>query len=143
MNGWLADSRQGNYALEGLDRNVWKDGKDLLVVTPDTLVGDSFTRFLRKPLTVLCHKLWGGRRVPTDVEGNIHVYEEKIVMRAADMVGTAIASLLPVLAVVVLYCVREMPTRLGMVALFTLLFSLALMATTKAKRIEIFAATAA
>lgn len=91
----------------------------------------------------LCHKVLSGRRWPADVEGSIYVYDEKIVIRTADMVGTAVSSLLPVLAVVVLYCIREMLTRLGMVALFTVLFSLALMATTKAKRVEIFAATAA
>ncbi|TVY41918.1 hypothetical protein LOCC1_G006053 [Lachnellula occidentalis] len=143
INEWLADSRQGNYALEGLDRNVWKDGKDLLVVPPDTLVGDSFTRILRKPLTTLYHKVWGRRRGRTDVEGGICVYREKIVIRSADMIGTAVASLLPVLAVVALYCVREMLTRLGMVALFTVLFSMALVVTTSAKRMEVFAATAA
>ncbi|TVY33855.1 hypothetical protein LSUB1_G007853, partial [Lachnellula subtilissima] len=143
MNEWLADSSRGNYALEGLDRNVWQDGKDLLVVTSDRLVGDSFTRFLRKPLTALWHKLWGRRRGPTDVENSACAYGENIVIRFADIIGTAIASLLPVLAVVVLYCVSEMLTRLVMVALFTVIFSLALVTTTKAKRIEIFAATAA
>ena len=73
----------------------------------------------------------------------IHVYDEKIVIRAADMIGTAISSLLPILAVIVLHSVREMLTRLGMIALFTVVFALALMVTTKAKRVEIFAATAA
>lgn len=73
----------------------------------------------------------------------IYVYDEKIVIRAADMIGTAISSLLPVLAVIVLHSVHEMLTRLGMIALFTVVFALALMVTTKAKRVEIFAATAA
>lgn len=143
MNEWLADPRHGNFALEGLDRNLWKEGKDLLVVKPDGLVDDSFTRILRKPLTALWHKLRSRRHRLADVERNFYAYDEKIVIRAADIVGTAIASLLPVLAVVVLYCVPRMWTRLGLVALFTILFSLALMATTKARRIEIFAATAA
>lgn len=143
VNDWLADAKHGNLALGGLDRNIWKQGKDLLVVKPDGLVDDSFTRALRKPVTALCHKIRTRYGHPDDVESNIYVYDEKIVMRAADIVGTITASLLLVGAMVVLYCVREMLTRLGIVALFTVLFSLALMVTTKARRIEIFAATAA
>ena len=73
----------------------------------------------------------------------IYVYEEKAVIRVADMIGTAISSLLPVLAVIALYSVSEMLTRLGIIALFTVVFALALMVITKAKRVEIFAATAA
>ncbi|KAH8600166.1 hypothetical protein B0O99DRAFT_682613 [Bisporella sp. PMI_857] len=83
------------------------------------------------------------RHRPVDEESMIYVYDEKIVIRVADMIGTATSSLLPVLAVIVLYSVREMLIRLGMIALFTVLFALALMVTTEAKRIEIFAATAA
>ncbi|TVY73339.1 hypothetical protein LSUE1_G007480 [Lachnellula suecica] len=143
MNAWLTDPRHGNCALEGVDRNVWEAGKDLLVVKPDTLVADSFTRVLRRPLTALYHKLRVSRHRAADEESNIYVYDEKSVVRAADMIGTAISSLMPILSVVVLYCIRDMLTRLGMIAVFTVLFSVALMATTKAKRIEIFAATAA
>jgi hypothetical protein len=143
MKGWLSDPRLGNCALGGLDRNVWKDGKDLLVVKPDVIAADSFSRLLRNPLIALCRILPSGCCGPADIENNIRVYDEKIVIRAADMIGTAISSSLPVLAVAVLYCIQSMLTRLGIVALFTVLFSLALMATTKAKRIEIFAATAA
>ncbi|KAL5315057.1 hypothetical protein ACEPPN_017708 [Leptodophora sp. 'Broadleaf-Isolate-01'] len=143
LNDWLADPRQGGCALEGLDRNVWKEGKDLLVIKPDGIAADSFTRVLRKPLIALCHKLRTQfRHRPVDEESMIYVYDEKIVIRVADMIGTVIASLLPVLAVIVLYSVREMLARLGMIALFTVVFALALMVTTKAKRVEIFAATA-
>jgi len=143
VKDWLSDPRQGNCALGGLDRNVWKDGKDLLVIKPDSIAADSFSRLLRKPLIALCHRFPSGCCGPTDIESNICVYDEKVVIRTADMIGTAMSSSLPVLAVAVLYYIRSMLTRLGMVALFTVLFSLALMTTTKAKRIEIFAATAA
>jgi hypothetical protein len=143
MKEWLSDPIEGNCALGGLDRNIWRDGKDLLAVKPDDIATDSFSRLLRKPLITLCNFFPGGCCGSTDIESNIRVFDEKIVIRAADMIGTAISSSLPVLAVAVLYCIRNMLMRLGMVALFTVLFSLALMATTKAKRIEIFAATAA
>ncbi|PQE07040.1 ATP synthase subunit gamma protein [Rutstroemia sp. NJR-2017a BBW] len=72
----------------------------------------------------------------------IYEYKEKTVTRVADMIGISIASLLPVLAVIVLYSVHEMLVRLGIIAMFTVVFALALMVTTNAKRVEIFAATA-
>jgi hypothetical protein len=59
------------------------------------------------------------------------------------MIGTIISALLPILSVVVLYCVKNMWVRLGLVAMFTVLFSLVLSLIAPAKRIEVFAATAA
>lgn len=142
LQGWLTDPEAGNYAFEGLDRTVWENGSDLLVTSPSQL-SDSFTRLVISRLVEAYHNIFGSRRKPTDVENGVYKYEEKDVLRAADIVGTLISSLLPVLAVVVLYCVKNMLMRLGMVALFTVLFSLALVLVTKAKRIEVFAATAA
>jgi len=47
-----------------------------------------------------------------------------------------------VVAIVTLYCVRYV-VRLGLVAFFTMLSSMALVVITKARRIEILVATAA
>ncbi|CAG8976009.1 hypothetical protein HYALB_00007536 [Hymenoscyphus albidus] len=143
LTRWLSDERHGNLAIQGLDRNVWKDGYDLLTVKPDSLDGDSFTRLLQKVLIDPFHRLRSSCRPPPDLENGIYTYVEVTTIRVANVIGTAISSILPVSAVVVLYIVRDMLKRLGIVALFTALFSLALMATTRAKRIEIFAATAA
>ncbi|PQE33673.1 hypothetical protein CJF32_00010834 [Rutstroemia sp. NJR-2017a WRK4] len=143
LNNWLVDPRQGDCALEGLDRNVWKEGKDLLVIRTDRIATDSFTRALRKPLTAVWYKLrmWRYHR-QADEESMIYEYEENTVIRVADMIGTAIASLLPVLAIIVLYSVRGILVRLGIIAMFTVVFALALIVTMNAKRVEIFAATA-
>ena len=142
LQAWLSDSARGNYTLEGLDRSAWDANEDLLVTTPDQL-SDSFTRHVVSRLVEFYHQVFGSRHKPTDVENGIWKYEEKVVLRAADIIGTLISSLLPIVAVVVLYCVKDMLVRLGMVALFTVLFSLALVLVTKAKRVEVFAATAA
>jgi hypothetical protein len=53
------------------------------------------------------------------------------------------ASLLPISSVVALYVVQSNNVRLGMIAGFSACFSLALAVMTSAKRIEVFAATAA
>jgi hypothetical protein len=54
-----------------------------------------------------------------------------------------IASLLPVLAIVVLYLVTDMPKRLGLLAAFTASFSTSLWFPTEGRPIETFSATAA
>jgi hypothetical protein len=143
LQGWLADSKRGDYALTGADRDVWKDSKDLLVICPDHL-NDSFTRLLPKPVVECYHRFFDAQfRSPSDEENGLYIYDDKKIVRAADIIGTLIASLMPILAVVVLYSIHDMWTRLGMIALFTILLSLGLVIITKGRRIEIFAATAA
>lgn len=59
------------------------------------------------------------------------------------IVATALASLLPVLAIAVLYTLDSTPERLWAVAGFTLLFSLALGIFTRGEIVDVFAASAA
>jgi len=56
---------------------------------------------------------------------------------------TVVASLLPICSVVALFIVQSNGLRLGMIAIFSACFSLALALMTNARRIEVFAATAA
>lgn len=78
-----------------------------------------------------------------DLESNIFLYRDSHFHRIANIVGTLIASLIPIAATVVLYFVANMPIRLAIVSLFTAIFSIALSCVTSATRVEIFAATAA
>lgn len=55
----------------------------------------------------------------------------------------SIASLLPIVAITILYLVASMPTRLIIIATFTVLFTIALGIFTKARFIDIFLATTA
>jgi hypothetical protein len=82
-----------------------------------------------------------GRHV--DIESNIFLYRDSYFHVAANIIGTLISTLIPIAAIIVLYFVSDMSTRLAMVCLFTALFSVALSLVTAAKRVEIFAATAA
>ncbi|CZR68131.1 uncharacterized protein PAC_18030 [Phialocephala subalpina] len=143
LENWLRHPKFGKQALSGPDRNVWIDGKDLLVVAPDS-INDSFSRLMRKRVLELYHHIFGSQfRAPSDTENEFYFYDEKTVLRLADIIGTIISALLPVVSVVVLYCVKNMRVRLGLVAVFTVLFSLVLSLIAPAKRVEVFAATAA
>lgn len=106
LQSWLSHPERGNYTLEGLDRNIWDTRDDLLVTTPDKL--DSFTRHIIARCFDFYHYLVGSRGMPSDIENGLWKYEDKDVVRAADIVGTLISSLLPVVAVVVIYCFEKM-----------------------------------
>lgn len=78
-----------------------------------------------------------------DLESNIFLYRDSHFYHVAKIIGTLISSLIPIGSTVVLYFVKDMPTRLGIVCLFTAIFSIALSSVTSGTRVEIFAATAA
>jgi len=78
-----------------------------------------------------------------DPESNIFLYRDSHFHRIANVVGTLISSLIPIGSIVVLYFVTSMPLRLAVLSCFTAIFSIALSLLTSAKRVEIFAATAA
>ena len=78
-----------------------------------------------------------------DLESNIFIYRDSHFYRIAKIVGTLISSLIPIGSTIILYFVKDMPTRLGIVCLFTAIFSIVLSFVTSGTRVEIFAATAA
>ena len=64
-------------------------------------------------------------------------------MRTIDTITTVAASLFPLLSIVLLFLIKSEVIRLGIVVLFSGLFSLALCLMTSARKVEVFAATAA
>lgn len=70
-------------------------------------------------------------------------YSDKRVLRVANILGSVISSALLVCSVIALAFVKNVFVRLGIVAAFTQMFSLALVLITNARKVEIFAATAA
>jgi hypothetical protein len=59
------------------------------------------------------------------------------------VVGAIISSILPTIVILVLYFVKRMIVRIGLVIIFTAIFSIALAIFTAARKVEIFSATAA
>jgi hypothetical protein len=59
------------------------------------------------------------------------------------VLGTVVSALAPMFSIIALSFVTGMPARLGLVSAFTVVFAASLAVATKARRIEIFAATAA
>lgn len=70
-------------------------------------------------------------------------YDERKIEVISGAISAILGSLLPTIAILVLYFVKRMLLRIGLVIIFTSIFSLALSNFTEARRVEIFSATAA
>ncbi|KAK8008770.1 hypothetical protein PG991_011321 [Apiospora marii] len=73
----------------------------------------------------------------------IYSFENSRIVVAANLIGTIAASVLPVLSIAVLYNVQSMAARLGIVALFSALFSTCLWYMNDGNLVEVFGATSA
>ncbi|KAH7055581.1 hypothetical protein B0J12DRAFT_738308 [Macrophomina phaseolina] len=96
------------------------------------------------PLTPILNTLgpvsYGGDETSREFGEAEIKYTGKKFLRAAALVGTIVASILPVLAIV-LYTVQDTPARLGLIAAFTAVFSTCLWFMTEGNLIEVFTAT--
>ena len=74
---------------------------------------------------------------------NVAEYSYSGIAKVANLMGTVFASLLPVLAIVVLHLTEGTGVRLGLVGVFSALFSTCLWLLNNGKVVEVFAATSA
>jgi hypothetical protein len=74
---------------------------------------------------------------------NMLSYSDNHIMWVVEIFGTALASLAPMSSIVLLYFVKDMLARLGIVCAFTVVFAAILRVATRARRVEVFAITAA
>ena len=73
----------------------------------------------------------------------IRKYSGDKMAKAGNIAVAVLSSVLPTLAILALYFVNRMIVRIGLVILFTALFSVTLAVFTAARKVEIFSATAA
>lgn len=81
--------------------------------------------------------------VAYDPESGLATYRNKRIERGVDIFVTVLASMIPIASILVLYFVLNTLYRLGIAVAFTGAFALCLAATTRARRVEVFAATSA
>ena len=86
----------------------------------------------------------GPARIPDSLQDDAFSnYNDARLITIIEVISTVVSSLLPISSILILYLVTSLPARLGVILGYTALFSLALIIFTKARRIEIFAATSA
>jgi hypothetical protein len=78
-----------------------------------------------------------------DNRSNLHYYDDRRIELVTNVVGIMFSSTAPLLSIVILSFVSNAHARLGLICAFTILFSACLAVATKARRVEIFAASAA
>ncbi|KUJ15788.1 uncharacterized protein LY89DRAFT_719498 [Mollisia scopiformis] len=153
----LSPDLGGGILFSGEDLSPWgksvydeTHNDDLMIVKSRTGENDTFTRFLAGPVFHLLERFWRRFKKPetsnTEEQvpaSNLYHYSDSHIIGTIDVMGTVIASMIPLVSIVILYFIRNLGARLGVVCAFTLLFSTGLALVTKARRIEIFACTAA
>lgn len=140
---WLKRPKMGNCSLIGLDKDVWDTGTDLLTLNP-RVQDDPCSRWLSGSFVRFYHRVLGRRtKRELDLEPGLFEYSDKQLLRASDVIGALLSSLLPISSLLALYFVSNLLARLGIVTAFTILFSMTLLLVTTARKVEVFAATAA
>lgn len=80
---------------------------------------------------------------PGDEEAGIVETQDSKILTVSDVIATAASSITPVAATVALYFIISTLRRLGVLIAFMAISSVLLSVFTRARRVEIFAATAA
>ncbi|KAJ9604042.1 hypothetical protein H2200_011565 [Cladophialophora chaetospira] len=151
LQEWLRRPTLGGIYLTGRDRHIWAQGTDLTLVAAETS-SNQFAIWLESTLVPIFHQTGAlvrscllRKRSPRNrqVDAGIAEYSDAGVTRMANLVGAVLASLLPVIAIVVLHLVKSTGTRLGLIAVFSAVFSTTLWFLNDGKLIEVFSATSA
>lgn len=107
---------------------------------------DVFTMWLTNSILTRFHRFVGykiTRNRPGDEEAGFTEYSDQKIKCFVEIVGTLLSSVIPITATITLYFIERVPIRLAMVAVHMVIFCGVLCVFTNARRIEIFAATAA
>jgi hypothetical protein len=73
----------------------------------------------------------------------LYQYSRSQVQGFSRIVGALVSAVMPLVSMVILYVIHSMNTKVILVCTFTLMFCLAMAILSNARRIEVFAATAA
>ncbi|KAG9526615.1 hypothetical protein KCU93_g5415, partial [Aureobasidium melanogenum] len=139
---WLEADDGGDSALVAPEHNIWKFSLSEYISLADFEQRDIFSEMMYGGILDLYHRLWGGRKEkgPSKL---LREYDDKKIDQLSDATSAVVSSLLPTLAILVLYFVKSLLIKIVLVVVFTGLFSCLLSIFTEAIRIEVFSATAA
>ncbi|KAF2229072.1 hypothetical protein EV356DRAFT_456550 [Viridothelium virens] len=148
LQNWLVRPKMGSNFLVGHERTIWDDSNisDFVTIQPQQSDRDAFTFLLNGALLTFYDRIYGHRKTRPDSRygaEDIREYDDAKILRLSKVLSGTLSSLLPTLAILILYFVRRMIIRIALVIIFTGLFSMTLSLLTEAKRVEVFSATAA
>ncbi|KAJ3566914.1 hypothetical protein NPX13_g6961 [Xylaria arbuscula] len=153
LREWMKRPKMGCICIFSGDWRTWIECNLGDLVTFENSTMDRFTSLVTYTIIDVYHSLIG-RHIHKERETNIlplnfqdhrHTvtYTHRSIARFTQAFTVLIACTLPIAAIIILYFVHDMPTRLGIIATLTGLFSTSMSMLTTASLQDIFAATAA
>lgn len=150
LKSCLKDASMPDWYLLGLDSAVYEDetlAHDLVSLSPnDPDADDKLTQWISSYLVEPFHQLVGRHFKKTSPglgSGSFLEYSDRAIFKFSSVAATVISSVFPVVGVIILFFVKNLLARIGIIAALTAVFSFCLAIVTKARKVEIFAATAA
>ena len=116
-----------------------KYSQDTISLTPSP-TRDAFSRFIANHLT--WHLMSSKEKQEARRTGS-YVFSDDRIRRTTRIVAVVLASILPVLSIVFLYYVHPTNIRIGLIIVFSTLFSAVVALVSDARNVEVMAATAA
>ncbi|KAH8652463.1 hypothetical protein BX600DRAFT_95137 [Xylariales sp. PMI_506] len=147
LQKWMATPDMGGIQLIGPDSEIWNDNELVELACLRPRLNDSWlSSFVSSKFIRWWHYAIGwyfkGPN-PTSVHGKTVHYPQEQLTRLTMVIGTTIASVLPLFSILVLSLVTRIALRLIIIGVFSVLFSLGLGLFTNGRMIEIFSATSA
>lgn len=145
LRRWFKDKNMGDYPLVGEDSDLWKTSRPSeLVALKARKAEDPLSTFFLRRVYLWWHDCIGYRfKKPRSKEDQYFEYRDRSIRRVANILSSLISSALLIGAIMTLYFVQSAIVRLGIIAAFTTVFSLVLVLATNARKVEVFAGTAA
>ncbi len=116
-----------------------KNSRDMISLTPDPL-REAFSRFLANKLSWL---FLSSKEKQEGRQKGFTVFSDHRVRRTTRVVAVVLSSILPVLSIVILYYVHSTDVHIGLIIVFSTLFSAVVALVSDARNVEVMAATAA
>ncbi|KAI2618784.1 hypothetical protein GGR54DRAFT_142558 [Hypoxylon sp. NC1633] len=147
LRSWLERPSMGFFPIRGLDFKAWEQRleNDLVAIKP-RVPPDPLSKWIMNTIFPLYHRVFGIRfQTPysNEVGDGLYTYEESLLRSIVNVITTVVAALLPLLSIIVLFIADSDRIKLALVVVFSACFALMLALMTNARRIEVFAATAA
>ncbi|MCJ1242533.1 hypothetical protein MMC14_010541 [Varicellaria rhodocarpa] len=143
VRNWIEMPEGGNHFLRAREAKVF-NSPDL--VSLHIKAKDPFTRWMCKKATPCFHRILGRffkNTIGGDEESGLVHYNDATLLGIARILSILVSALLPSVSVVVLYFVDRLIDRLAVIMGFSVTFSVSLALFTSARRVDIFAASAA
>ncbi|KAL8670135.1 MAG: hypothetical protein Q9168_005300 [Polycauliona sp. 1 TL-2023] len=145
LQDWLDRPEGGDFFLQGREADTWIDEHDVLTLSRRQADRDAVTGLVNDLIIPWYHSLrrrWDKGYHATDTNG-VWFYNYDSMVAAVNTISTVLSSLLPSTSILVQYFLKSPAARLAAIMVFTMLFSSTLFLITKARRIDVFAATTA